>query len=243
MATGQATASRWPDRPVRLEILVQDDASPDVNFTELIGPPVRTERNAANLGFAGTCNAGAARAAGDVLLFLNHDTVARDGWIEPLLDLFAAQPQVGVVGPKLLFGPNPHGQTDESIQSCGGLFDRSKSPFHRFLGWAADDWRVNQRERVSWTTGAALAVRRLAFERVGGFDPGYQRGYFEDVDLCLAVQMLGYECWYEPAAVFEHSVGSTGGVPAEVFRANALRFHRRWDDRIKPDVDVVVTGY
>lgn len=226
----------------RLEILVQDDASSNGDLKDIVGAPVAVARNERNLGFAGNCNAGAARAQGDVLLFLNQDTRARAGWWAPLLAAFDNL-AVGVVGPKLVFGENPHGVQEESVQSCGGLFDAGKGPFHRWLGWAADDWRVNVPERVSWTTGAALAVRRELFAKVGGFDEGYVRGYFEDVDLSMKVRAAGAEVWYEPRAVFEHQVGSTGGVAPHIFKANSLRFHAKWDAVIVPDTNVVHVNY
>lgn len=223
----------------RLEILVQDDASDTFRANELIGMPIgqpaAAQRNPANIGFAGTCNAGAARATKDILLFLNQDTAAHPGWFEPLMEMFDDL-RIGIVGPKLIFPLN-------TIQSCGGKYDGGKGPYHRYLGWAADDWRVNRRERVSWTTGAALAVRRELFTHVGGFDTGYERGYFEDVDLCEAVKSLGYEIWYCPAAVFEHAAGSGGGVPAHIFKSNSMRFHRRWDARIAPDTPIVHVNY
>ena len=239
----------------RMEILVQDDASPDVDLTEIIGPPAQVARNPRNLGFAGNCNAGASRAAGDVLFFLNQDTQAQPGWFEPLMAMFDNL-QVGIVGPKLVFPPAPNGTgalpgltaprppaTAYSIQSCGGLYDGGKGPFHRYIGFAADDWRVNIAERVSWTTGAALAVRRDLFEKVSGFDAAYGRGYFEDVDLCEKVKERGYEVWYCPEAVFTHKVGTSNAETAESFRANSLRFHERWDRRITPDTNIIHVNY
>ena len=226
---------------MRFEIIVQDDCSDQYDAAQLIGHPASVERNPRNLGFAGNCNAGAARAQGDVLLFLNQDTVAHPGWIAPLLAMFL-RPEVGVVGPKLVFTREP-GVEEWSIQSCGGLFDAGKGPFHRFLGYHADDWRVNRAERVSWVTGAALSIRRDLFHAIGGFDTAYVRGYFEDVDLCMQARSRGGEVWYCPEAVFEHSVGSTGGVAPDIFKANSLRFHQAWDSVIVPDTHVIHVNY
>jgi len=223
-----------------VEILVQDDCSPDVNLAEILGPPAQVQRNEKNLGFAGNCNAGARRAQGEVLLFLNQDTLARPGWFAPLAAAFD-DPRVGIVGPKLVFPPEGDGPA--TIQSCGGLYGGNKGPFHRYIGWAEDDWRVNIAERMSWTTGAALAIRRELFWQVGGYDEGYVRGYFEDVDLCEAVKAQGFEIWYCPAAVFEHRAGKSGGVPHQIFMSNSLRFHGKWDGRITPDTQVIHVNY
>ena len=181
-------------RQGRLEILVQDDASTEFDARLCLMPPAVVAVNERNLGFAATCNAGAERAQGDVLLFLNQDTRALGEWFEPIVSMFD-DPRVGIVGPKLLF-------PDGSVQSVGGLYDAGKGPFHRCLGWSNPaDPRLNRRERVSWTTGAALAIRRELFAQVGGFDTGYVRGYFEDVDLCERVKAAGLEVWYCPEEI------------------------------------------
>lgn len=219
----------------RLEIIVQDDASPDFDITQvLVGEPALPQRNPINLGFSGNCNAGAARSHGDILLFLNQDTAARDGWFDPLINMFDDS-KVGIVGPKLVTG--------DAIQSCGGLYGGNKGPYHRWLGWSPDDWRVNVTEPVSWVTGAALAIRRDLFVQVGGFDVGYVRGYFEDVDLCEAAKAQGFEVWYCPESVFEHRGGVSGGVPSNIFKANSFRFHEKWDARITPDTPIVHVPY
>src|SRR3972149_6172081 len=69
----------------RIEILVQKSSSRAVDQTEITGPPAQVARNSRNLGFAGNCNAGAARAGGDVLFFLNPDTQAQPAWVGPLV--------------------------------------------------------------------------------------------------------------------------------------------------------------
>lgn len=223
----------------RLEIIVQDDCSPDFKIEDVVAYPALPARNERNLGFAGNCNAGALRAQGDILLFLNQDTKAHEGWFEPLMTMFENE-RVGVVGCKLVFPDTGRGY---SIQSCGGLFDAKKNPYHRFIGYAADDWRVNQIERVSWMTGGALAIRRELFAELHGFDVGYERGYFEDVDLCLAAMKRGYQIWYCPRSEFEHETGASGGIPAEIFRQNHRRFWTKWSALIEPDTNVVMTPW
>lgn len=229
---------------VLTEFLVQDDCSPTVNLPALMPPCAAiVQRNAVNLGFGGNCNAAAVRARGDVLFFVNQDVYAlpQDGtgyplsqqWNLALIGAFLDE-SVGVVGAKLLF-PN------FAIQSAGGLYDISGQPFHRCLGYTNILYdEVNTPQKVSWVTGAALAVRRELFLQLGGFDAIYGRGYFEDVDLCERVKKAGYTVMYEPACALMHDVGSTGGNPA--FYQNAQEFKRRWVDSGVVQADVYTSA-
>ena len=75
------------------EVLVIDDASPTPLAQELA--PVsglRIVRNETNLGFIGSCNQALAHATGEILVFLNNDTIATAGWLEALLAVFERRP-------------------------------------------------------------------------------------------------------------------------------------------------------
>jgi GT2 family glycosyltransferase len=228
-------ALQTPGAPI--EYFVQDDASPAVHFPAVIPPEIAAvERNDSNFGFAGNCNRGAARASGEVLVFVNQDVYGvygfSDGWDAPLRAAFLDE-SVGIVGARLLF-------PDGRIQSAGGLIDARGQPFHRCLGYRNLRHPLVSAPRVvTWVTGAALAIRRDLFERLGGFDLDYAPSYFEDVDLCLRARELGAKVIYEPRCTLIHRVGSTGGSPH--FRRSALRFKARWVDsaRLSPDVPTV----
>ncbi len=87
------------------EVVLVDDCSPDFDLRRLaLVQGAKVLRTDANAGFARACNLGAKAAAGEHLFFLNSDTVAHLGWYGPLLAAFE-NPQVGVVGPKLVFPP------------------------------------------------------------------------------------------------------------------------------------------
>lgn len=226
------------------EYIVQDDCGQYAADIRLCFHPAQgvIDVNAQNLGFAGNCNAGAARASGDILLFLNQDVFAAmpisHQWDVGIVKPFVLDDAVGIVGARLLF-------PDSSIQSAGGLYDARCQPYHRCLGYSDPEYHeVATPREVSWVTGAALAIRRDLFNQMGGFDTAYVGGYFEDVSLCASVRELGYKVWYEPGCTLIHEVGSTGGNPNN-FGANALRFKTQWVDtgKIKPDENVVMAGY
>lgn len=230
--------------PADAEIILIDDCSPEFNLTEIMGAPMQVYRNEQNKGFAGTCNTGALKAKGELLFFLNSDTIAQPNWLAPMVKALAENDTLGIVGPKLLF-------PDGNIQSCGGLFDGGRGPYHRFLGMDGGYHLANRPEVVSWITGAALMIRAGLFHKLGGFDEGYKRGYFEDVDLCCRAKVAGFDTWYEPRAVLTHHVGTStaGKTPeqmreaAKQFKANSWRFHARWDANIVPDTQNIHVNY
>jgi GT2 family glycosyltransferase len=66
--------------------------------------------------------------------------------------------------------------------------------------------------RVDWVLGAALLVRRSAFDDVGGFDPGYFL-YSEETDLCLRLRERGWGVVSCGDAVVAHlASASTAGA-------------------------------
>ena len=97
---------------VPFEVIVVDDASADDTLARLGQVAgVRVHARATNGGFIAACNEGAALARGDWLVFLNNDTVPQPGWLDALLRTFDTQPDVGLVGAKLVY---PDGRLQEA---------------------------------------------------------------------------------------------------------------------------------
>lgn len=239
----QSAEYDWDDASE--QYTVQDDASPVYDLRLLIPDCCASVyRNAQNLGFNRNVVEAVKSAYNfdlnqDLIAIINQDIYALQGlgglsqsWDKWIIDAFN-DPQVGIVGPKLLF---PNG----AIQSAGGEIDAKGQPSHRCLGYSdAAYHEVNTPEEVTWVTGAFLVVRRELWNRLDGFDPIYAPAYFEDVDLCLRARDAGYKVWYEPRATFVHEVGSTGGSPH--FGRSAQAFKQRWVDsgRVRADTFVV----
>jgi len=95
-------------------------------------------------------------------------------------------------------------------------------------------WPAAEEQRVvPAVTGAALCVRRDAFEAVGGFTTDYVVGDYEDSDLCLKLRALGGDIAYVPRAELYHferqSIRDHAGYArtlASVY--NRRLHHRRW---------------
>lgn len=224
-----------------IEYLVQDDASPNVYYPAVVPPEIASvQRNDVNVGFGANCNLAARRADGDVLFFVNQDVYAvpewSRGWDNALLAAFD-EPRVGIVGARLLF-------PDGRVQSAGGRFDGALQPYHPCLGWTQPRHpEVATAREMPWVTGAAMAVRRWVWETLGGFDSAYERGYWEDVDLCCRARERRIVVWYEPSVTLIHSVGSSGGNP--MFMRNAQVFYQRWvaTGRLRADVPLIMEHF
>lgn len=207
------------------EIIVVDNGSTDGSaaaVTERFGERVRVVRSEINLGFAGGNNLGAAAATGSWLALLNNDAIADPRWIEEMMSVVG--PGVGLVAGRLLRAERP-----ELLDNAGVRFwpdGMSRGAFHYF-----PDAGVKNPE-VVLPSGAAMLVRRAAFNAAGGFDESFF-AYSEDTDLSLKVRLLGFSCaWADGARAFHRGGGGTLGVvsPRKVYlvEKNRLRVLLRY---------------
>src|SRR5262249_18636089 len=122
----------------------------------------RTLRNAKNVGFISSCNRGAEDASGEILVFLNNDTIPLPGWLPPLLRLFRDDPITGAVGGKLLY-------PDGRLQEAGGVIfsDGSGANFGRG-DYNPEAPLYNYVRDVDYCSGALLATPRSLFIACGG---------------------------------------------------------------------------
>jgi len=188
------------------EVIVVDDASSDATAERLaqIGG-IRALRNQHNLGFIGSCNAGAQQAQGEFVLFLNNDTVVTAGWLEALLRCAQEVPDAGMVGAKLVY-------PDGRLQEAGGIVFSDGSGWNYGRFGDPNDPRYGFRRESDYCSGAAVLLRRELFHELGGFDMRYAPAYYEDTDLAFAVRAAGKKVIYEPRSVVVHFEGITSGT-------------------------------
>ena len=150
--------------------------------------------------FSGACNAGAAAARGDLLLFLNNDIeVMEPGWLDELVR-WAERPGIGVVGAKLLY-PNRTIQHAGVAFGPGGLVDHifAKAPEGVLSVFGSPEGYRNYLA----VTGACQMMRKDVFQRVGGFDERFRLS-FSDVVLCMEARRAGFRVVYTPYARLVH---------------------------------------
>jgi GT2 family glycosyltransferase len=197
--------------------------------------PLRLVVMPRNAGYAAACNAGAAVARAATLLFLNSDVLPdTPGWLGRMRARLGRDRRTAAVGPKLIFDGG-------TIQHAGLLFRRGEDGLwlndHYCKGFPRHHPDAQRPRRVPGVTGAALLVRRAAFEAAQGFCTDYIVGDFEDSDLCLKLRAAGHEIAYEPAAELFHferqSIALHDGHARTLAGVlNRRLHHRRWDGAI-----------
>ncbi len=218
---------------ISYEVIIVDNNSLDSTgeFLQSLDGDVQIIRNSTNLGFAKGCNQGADAARSRYVVFLNNDTIPKKGWLKSLVDEVAEDPDVAVVGSKLLY-------PDETIQHAGVVFSRQlQMPYHLYKGVPESLPAVNKRQEFQVVTAACMLVRKETFEQVGGFDEGFVNG-FEDVDLCLRIRQMGKKVVYQPKSCLYHLESQSPGRNAND-DANARRLLARWEHQWLVDEDLV----
>lgn len=224
LACLRAIAAHPPQVP--FEVIVVDDASPDDSLEKLRAiAGLRVHARPINGGFIAACNDGAAQARGDFLVFLNNDTVPQPGWLEALLATFDAVPDAGLVGAKLVY-------PDGRLQEAGGVVFADGSGWNYGRFDSPDGCRYGYLRDADYLSGAAIAIPRALFQRLGGFDVRYAPAYYEDTDLAFAVRAAGLRTLYQPAATVVHDEGATSGTdPATGPKAAQVRNRQVFADK------------
>jgi GT2 family glycosyltransferase len=199
----------------RFELVLVDNGSTEPAMARLLQRlegrrRVLQVRRPEPFNFSRLCNAGAERAQGDYLLFLNQDTeVLAPDWLEHLL-LVAAQPRIGVVGATLFY-------PDSRIQHAG-MVEHVGRWQHIARGLLMADDRlpkeIRQTRIVSAVTAACLLIHRELFHALKGFDERYPVTH-NDVDLCRRVREHGLRIAVSPHAQLLHYESVSRGYQRE----------------------------
>ena len=228
--------------PTKFEIIVLDNESCEPkthevlqHFSEKEG--VRVIPFAGNFNWSAINNAAARQAQGEVLVFLNNDTVVLSpDWVRELVSTLS-RPDVGVVGARLLY-------EDGTIQHAGVLMGATGGAVHEGIGEPPIEGgylgRTALQRNVMAVTGACLATRASTFREFGGFDEANLRIEFSDVDYCLKVHEKGLAVIYTPFATLYHFESKSRGFATTSDQHRRSRteftvFAKRWRKYLEAD--------
>ena len=166
------------------EIIVIDDGSTDNSAEIARRAGARVIEQETNLGQGSARNAGVKLARGNIVVFVDADVVIHADALERIGQFFREQPDYAAV-----FG------SYDTVPAVRTLVSQYRNLLHHFVHQQGD------REAETFWTGLG-AVRREAFEAVGGFADNYTP--IEDVNLGLRMHDAGYRIALEPQVMGTH---------------------------------------
>lgn len=185
-----------------------------------------------NRGYGAAVNTALKIVRTPYFIVSNADIIVQRGCIARLVTALSENERLGILGPRV-YDANGKKVTRFSRTSVTRAILLEIIP-RRLRG----HWRDFEQRRdkgrgafsVAYVEGAFMAIRRKAFEEIGGFDEGLTF-FFEDADLPLRMLKAGWDVYHVPTASITHiGAASFSKVPLKRdvdFQANILRLYRR----------------
>lgn len=231
---------------VEYELLLIDNLPPHktASIVRKNFPGVKILKNKRPRGFAHNVNIGIKNSGGRYIFLLNPDIIVGDHLFDRMVEFMDKHPDVGVSAPVLL---NLDGSRQPSarrfpnfliIMLRGLGIDRYptfKALNQKYLGH--DVSLNNGYMNVDWVTGAAMLVRRKAYEVIGPFDDKNFFLYFEDVDYCYRLWKAGWHVAYVTNATAIHEWKRYSKNPFSIYKfyhiVSGLRFFKKYGLKLK----------
>jgi N-acetylglucosaminyl-diphospho-decaprenol L-rhamnosyltransferase len=207
---GQLAAAADLEAP----LVVADNASTDGTM-ELLHEAARDHQHlivgelGRNAGYSAAVNAAFRQVPDRDVLLINPDVELSAGEpIRALAEVLERNPAIAVAAPRLIGGDGevqPNARLYPSLiamigsTGVGRVLPFLGRRYEHFLSPSQSDQPVT----VDWAIGAAMMIRRKAFEQVGGWDEGFFL-YIEDTEFCRACVRAGWEVVYVPQVRLRH---------------------------------------
>jgi GT2 family glycosyltransferase len=190
-----------------VEVIVVDNASArDCSVIAERFPEVKLIRSKKNLGFAGGNNLGIKEATGDYILMLNNDTIVPTTFLEPMVETFLKNKNVGIVSPKIIFY-----YSEGLVQYAGtGKISRLTCRGATNGYMQKDNGQFNYEASTELSHGACMMISREAINKVGLLDETYFM-FYEEYDYCERVKQAGFEIFYNGKSYILHKQSITVG--------------------------------
>jgi len=192
---------------------------------------VRLLQNETNEGFPRGMNRGIQESRAAYVCLLNNDLRFTQGWLEEMLAVAEANPQIGVI--------NPESSTFGNVPSPGMSLEDHAQRLRSFHGRYTE---------VGMCIGFCMLIKRAVLDRVGGLNEGVERIFFEDEDFCMQAQAAGFLCAGALASYVFHAEHQTVRKMPEreaLFSRNQRWCEEKWGRRIRiawPRLEPVVPG-
>ncbi len=224
----------YSDYP-NLEVIVVDNASSDGSpdflrkWAAATPPTGQTRRlilNDDNRGFAAGNNQGLAVATGDYMVILNNDTYVTRGWVGTMLNHFRHREKPASLG---LVGPVTNNIGNEArIEITYHTMEEMAQKAHAYTTQHA-----GQSINVKAVAFFCTMLSRATYEKIGGLDEAFGRGFFEDDDYCQRVRQAGLDIIVADDVFVHHQLSASfnklGSTEKQaIFDRNKAIYEAKW---------------
>ncbi len=173
-----------------------------------------------NLGFSGAANKALFAGRNPWVALLDDDIEVTPQWLEKLLQCAQLNPQIGIVGGKVVW---PNGL----IFSAEFKFE----PFGMVGKYERDQGQRDYIRECDALPGPCWLMRRDAIKKIGPFDERYFPCQYEDIDYCVRARLAGYQIIYNGRIrVVHHHLYRFGD--ADYLLKNRVRFFKKWKHQL-----------
>jgi len=155
-------------------------------------------------------NIGIDISKGDIIAFLDDDSIPLRHWLRHLIRAYDYGSRVGGVGGRII-------SSMQELNKCPpDLAVGTITPF----GHTVFNFNNCYRKYVDWVRGCNMSFKKDVLNRIGGIDEILDPiSQSEDIDLCFRVKKAGFSMVFEPNAVVIHMSANIGGIKVEPFIA------------------------
>lgn len=175
-------------------------------------------------------NFAAAQGESPYLALVNNDVEVINGnWLTQMM-AWVQQPEVGIVGAKLLFG-------DGRVQHAGVTVGMGNAAghIHRLENGDAPGYQMRclATQNMMAVTAACLVTPRDVFEQMNGLNEEAFKVAYNDIDYCLRVEESGKHVIWTPEAILYHHESVSRGddmsdTHIERYFSELKELQRRW---------------
>ncbi len=198
------------------ELCIVDDASTDGTsewVNETLVPQgaaleimVSCVTHKKNLRFAAAVNSGVASVKSSLVFLCNNDVEVTPQCITQLREHFSDSAVFAVSCLEHEQELSGEWSGKNKLWFAKGIFQHSK----------AENAEAGP---TAWASGGSALFSKEKWQKIGGFDTAFYPAYWEDIDLSVRAQKMGWKVLFDPLAVVIHKHESTHSV---VFGTNSI---------------------
>jgi len=190
------------------EIILVDNGSIDGSL-EMIedkyASVIQVIKNGKNLGFAEGVNVGIRASKGEFIAIINSDAVAKENWIEELVNATTQSESIGMCACKIYFADHEGIIDNTGEVLCRDGLNRGRGRLEK------DHGQYDSESDVLCPSGCAALYKKEMLNHIGLFDKCFF-AYGEDLEIGLRGRLLDYGCVYVPSAIVYHKLSASLGV-------------------------------